>query len=93
METLASILAGQGANPYQQAGQGISQLLSQFLLNQNLAQGQLGGQAQPQPGEPPSAGAGLLGQQTGQMQGLGSMGAAVNPQLLQAAMMQNQGSY
>jgi hypothetical protein len=53
METLASILAGQGANPYQQASQGIAPMLSQYLLNNQLAQGQLGqGQSQVAPQQP-----------------------------------------
>jgi hypothetical protein len=53
MESLAGILAGAGANPYQQASQGIAPLLSQYLMNQQLAQGQLGqGQQQAQPGVP-----------------------------------------
>jgi hypothetical protein len=45
METLASILAGQGSNPYQQSGQGIAPLLSQMLLNQQMAPSQIGQQA------------------------------------------------
>jgi hypothetical protein len=70
MESLASILAGGGANPYQQSSQGIAPLLSQLLLAQQMAPGQLG-QGQPQPGGiiPGSAAA-------PQAQGLGSMGAA-----------------
>jgi hypothetical protein len=49
METLASILAGQGANPYQMAGSGISPLIAQALLAQQMGQQQLGaGQAQSQ---------------------------------------------
>jgi hypothetical protein len=69
MESLASILAGGGANPYQQS-QGIAPLLSQLLLAQQMAPGQLG-QGQPQPGGPiPGSAA------PPQAQGLGGMGAA-----------------
>jgi hypothetical protein len=70
MESLASILAGGGANPYQHPTQGISPLLSQLLLAQQMAPGQLG-QGQPQPGGviPGLAAA-------PQAQGLGGMGAA-----------------
>jgi hypothetical protein len=70
MESLASILAGGGANPYQQP-QGLAPLLSQLLLAQQMAPGQLG-QGQPQPGGPmPGAVGGAP-----QAQGLGGMGAA-----------------
>ncbi len=88
METLASILAGQGANPYQQASQGIAPLLSQTLLNQQLAQGQLGqGQQQQQPAQGPSPG--MMPQQgqgmpQGMPLGLGMLSG--NPQA--AALMQ-----
>jgi hypothetical protein len=84
METLASILAGQGANPYQQASQGIAPLLSQTLLNQQLAQGQLGqGQQQQQPAQQPSPG--MMPQQgQGMPLGLGMLSG--NPQA--AALMQ-----
>ncbi len=89
MESLASILAGQGANPYQQASQGIAPMLSQLLQNQALAQGQLGqGQQQMAPQAAPP--------QQGQAMplGLGMMGG--NPQaaaLMQALQSgQNQGS-
>jgi hypothetical protein len=79
METLASILAGQGANPYQQASQGIAPLLSQNLLNQQLAQGQLG-QGQQQPAQQP-----MMPQQgQGMPLGLGMLSG--NPQA--AALMQ-----
>ncbi len=79
MESLASILAGSGANPYQQASQGIAPMLSQLLQNQALAQGQLGqGQQQAaQPMVPPQQGQGMP-------LGLGMMGG--NPQA--AALMQ-----
>lgn len=90
MESLAGILAGQGANPYQQASQGIAPLLSQYLLNNQLAQGQLGQgqqQAAPQATPPPQQGAGMP-------LGLGMLGG--NPQaaaLMQALQSgQNQGS-
>lgn len=87
METLASIMAGQGANPYQQ-GQGIAPLLSQFLLNQQLAQGQ-GIQGSPQgapqmPQQPQMVGAAPPG--------IGTMGAAALPQLL-AQSQSGGGSY
>jgi hypothetical protein len=73
MESLASILAGGGANPYQQP-QGIAPLLSQLLLAHQMAPGQIG-QGQPQPGGmiPGSAA-------PPQAQGLGGMGAAQMPQ-------------
>jgi len=79
MNTLAGILAGQGGNPYQTT-QGISPLLSQFLLNQQMAPGQLGGQS---PGGNPMS---QMPQQA--PSGIGSMGAAANPQL--AALLQAQ---
>lgn len=41
METLASILAGSGANPYQ-TDPGVSQLISQLMFNQQMAPQQLG---------------------------------------------------
>jgi hypothetical protein len=79
METLASILSGQGVNPYQQASQGIAPLLSQTLLNQQLAQGQLG-QGQQQPAQQP-----MMPQQgQGMPLGLGMLSG--NPQA--AALMQ-----
>ncbi len=91
MESLASILAGQGANPYQQASQGIAPMLSQLLQNQALAQGQLGqGQQQMAPQAAPP--------QQGQAMplGLGMMPGTMNPQaaaLMQALQSgQNQGS-
>jgi hypothetical protein len=65
METLASILAGAGANPYQMS-QGIAPLLGQLLLSQQLAGGQLGQGQQPQQGVAPAQ----------PQAGLGSMGAA-----------------
>ncbi len=77
MESLASILAGSGANPYQQASQGIAPMLSQLLQNQALAQGQLGqGQQQAAPQAAPQGAAMPLG--------LGMLGG--NPQA--AALMQ-----
>ncbi len=88
-ESLAGILAGSGANPYQQPSQGIAPLLSQFLLNQQLAQGQLGQQ--------PAGGAPAMPQPQGQgmPMGLGMMQPATDPQtaaLLQAIKSgQNQG--
>jgi hypothetical protein len=87
METLASILAGQGANPYQQASQGIAPLLSQNLQNQALAPSQLGqGQQQapqlPNPQMMPPAFTGSQGQQM--PLGLGMLSG--NPQA--AALMQ-----
>jgi hypothetical protein len=43
METLASILTGAGANPYQTAGSGgISPLLMQMMLAQQMGPSQLG---------------------------------------------------
>ena len=82
METLASILAGQGANPYQQASQGIAPMLSQYLLNNQLAQGQLGqGQSQAQ-AAPPQPAQGMMPQ--GAPLGLGGMQG--NPQA--AALLQ-----
>ncbi len=78
MESLASILAGSGANPYQQASQGIAPMLSQLLQNQALAQGQLG-QGQQQQATPQAAPQG-----GGMPLGLGMLGG--NPQA--AALMQ-----
>jgi hypothetical protein len=69
LESLASILAGGGANPYQQSTQGLAPLLSQLLLAQQMAPGQLG-QGQPQGGMIPGSSA------APQAQGLGGMGAA-----------------
>ena len=85
METLASILAGQGANPYQQASQGIAPMLSQYLLNNQLAQGQLGqGQSQAQ-AAPPQPAQGMAPQGAeGMPLGLGGMQG--NPQT--AALLQ-----
>ena len=86
MNTLAGILAGQGGNPYQ-TNQGISPLLSQFLLNQQMAPGQLGGQ--PPGGNPMPPGGNPMSQMPQQAPyGIGSMGAAANPQL--AALLQAQ---
>ena len=81
METLASILAGQGANPYQQASQGIAPLLSQNLLNQQLAQGQLGQGQQQQPAQQQPT---MPQQGQGMPLGLGMLSG--NPQA--AALMQ-----
>ena len=83
METLASILAGQGANPYQQASQGIAPMLSQYLLNGQLAPAQLGqGQSQAQQGAPQQPAPGMMPQ--GAPLGLGGMQG--NPQA--AALLQ-----
>jgi hypothetical protein len=93
METLASILAGQGSNPYQQAGQGIAPLLSQMLLNQQLAPSQIGQQApqaapQAQPAMPQGAPIGL-----GMMPQGGGMANPQTAALLQALQGgQTQGS-
>jgi hypothetical protein len=85
METLASILAGAGANPYQMQ-QGIAPLLSQILLSQQLAQGQLGQGQQPQQGAAPAqpqAGLGSMGAAGQSPQGM--PGAAALPYLLAGA--------
>lgn len=76
METLASILAGQGANPYQTTA-GISPLIAQQLLAQQMGPAQLGGampQAQPMmpQGQPQMPNAQTGGQ-------LGSLAAAALP--------------
>ncbi len=90
METLASILAGSGANPYQGSGSGggISPLLTQMMLAQQMGNpaqtNQLSGaQTQTQPsnmqtGISPSVGGqppGMTPGQPGLPQGLGSLGA------------------
>lgn len=78
METLASILAGAGANPYQGNGGGMSPLIQQLMLAQQMGGPQLGQTpapgmpgmpapmpipGQPVPGQPPLPG------------GMGRMGA------------------
>lgn len=64
MDTLAQIIAGANPNPYQ-TDPGISSLVSQYLLNQQMAPQQIG--TAPQQAQ--------LGPQQAAM--LGSMGAAV----------------
>ena len=82
MESLASILAGTGANPYQQSSQGIAPLLSQYLLAQQLGQGQAQPAAtMPQQGQGMPLGLGMLS---------GNPQAAALIQALQSG--QNQGS-
>jgi hypothetical protein len=83
MNTLASILAGAGGNPYQGAGGGIAPLLQQALLARQLGNPQMGqSAAMPNPQMPPAPPPpGLLNnpQYTGQVPPLPGMGA--NPQI------------
>lgn len=87
MQTLAQILAGVGGNPYQQTS-GLSPMISQNLMDNQMATQQLGGDpamAAQMGGMPP--GVQQPGIMTPQMnpqqpqQGIGSMGATL-PQLL-----------
>lgn len=80
MQTLAQILAGQGGNPYQPAtsGGGISPLVQQLLLANQLG-GQQVGEQNPMPsmvpGMPQNAQQPVLGQPA-LPTGIGSMGQA-----------------